>query len=31
VGAAAQLAFVSSRAVAVLVGQRLIGAKQFEK
>jgi sulfopyruvate decarboxylase TPP-binding subunit len=31
VAAAAQLAFVSSRAVAVLIGQRLIGAKQFEK
>lgn len=30
VAAAAQLAFVSSRAVAVLVGQRLIGAKIFE-
>ena len=27
---AAQLAFVSSRAVAVLIGQRLIGAKIFE-
>ena len=27
---AAQLAFVSSRAVAVLIGQRLIGAKKFE-
>ena len=31
VAAAAQLAFVSGRAVAVLIGQRLIGAKQFEK
>jgi sulfopyruvate decarboxylase TPP-binding subunit len=31
VTAGAQLAFVSSRAVAVLIGQRLIGAKQFEK
>ena len=31
VAAAAQLAFTSSRAVAVLLGQRLIGAKQFEK
>jgi sulfopyruvate decarboxylase alpha subunit len=31
VEAAAQLAFVSTRAVAVLIGQRLIGAKQFEK
>jgi sulfopyruvate decarboxylase alpha subunit len=30
VTAAAQMAFVSSRAVAVLVGQRLIGAKKFE-
>jgi sulfopyruvate decarboxylase alpha subunit len=27
---AAQLAFVSNRAVAVLIGQRLIGAKKFE-
>jgi hypothetical protein len=27
---AAQLAFVSNRAVAVLIGQRLIGAKTFE-
>jgi sulfopyruvate decarboxylase alpha subunit len=31
VAAAAQFAFVSSRPVAVLIGQRLIGAKQFEK
>ena len=31
VAAAAQLAFASNRAVAVLLGQRLIGAKQFEK
>jgi sulfopyruvate decarboxylase alpha subunit len=31
VGAGAQLAFMSNRAVAVLLGQRLIGAKQFEK
>jgi sulfopyruvate decarboxylase alpha subunit len=31
VAAGAQLAFESSRAVAVLLGQRLIGAKQFEK
>jgi len=31
VAAGAQLAFVSSRAVAVLIGQRLIGAKQFEQ
>jgi len=30
VEAAAQLAFVSSRAVALLIGQRLIGAKTFE-
>jgi sulfopyruvate decarboxylase alpha subunit len=30
VAAAAQLAFVSNRAVAVLIGQRLIGAKKFE-
>ena len=30
VTAAAQMAFVSNRAVAVLVGQRLIGAKKFE-
>ena len=30
VAAAAQLAFVSTRAVAVLIGQRLIGAKRFE-
>ncbi len=27
---AAQMAFVSNRAVAVLIGQRLIGAKRFE-
>ena len=27
---AAQMAFVSNRAVAVLIGQRLIGAKKFE-
>jgi sulfopyruvate decarboxylase alpha subunit len=31
VAAGAQLAFASNRAVAVLLGQRLIGAKQFEK
>ena len=31
VAAAAQFAFLSSRPVAVLIGQRLIGAKQFEK
>ena len=31
VAAAAQLAFASSRPVAVLIGQRLVGAKQFEK
>jgi sulfopyruvate decarboxylase alpha subunit len=31
VAAGAQLAFTSSRAVAVLIGQRLIGAKQFDK
>jgi sulfopyruvate decarboxylase alpha subunit len=30
VAAAAQMAFVSNRAVALLVGQRLIGAKRFE-
>ncbi|MFN8058988.1 MAG: thiamine pyrophosphate-binding protein [Vicinamibacterales bacterium] len=30
VAAAAQLAFVSSRAVAVLLGQRLIGTKKFQ-
>jgi sulfopyruvate decarboxylase alpha subunit len=30
VAMAAQLAFVSNRAVAVLIGQRLIGAKTFE-
>lgn len=30
VAMAAQLAFVSSRAVAVLIGQRLVGAKTFE-
>lgn len=30
VAAAAQLAFVSTRAVSVLIGQRLIGAKRFE-
>ena len=30
VAAGAQMAFVSVRAVAVLVGQRLIGAKKFE-
>jgi sulfopyruvate decarboxylase TPP-binding subunit len=30
VTAAAQMAFVSSRAVALLIGQRLIGAKKFE-
>jgi sulfopyruvate decarboxylase alpha subunit len=29
--AGAQLAFTTNRAVAVLLGQRLIGAKQFEK
>jgi sulfopyruvate decarboxylase alpha subunit len=31
VAAGAQLAFASNRAVAVLLGQRLIGAKQFEQ
>jgi sulfopyruvate decarboxylase alpha subunit len=31
VAAGAQLAYASNRAVAVLLGQRLIGAKQFEK
>jgi sulfopyruvate decarboxylase alpha subunit len=31
VRAAAMLAFQSSRAVAVLIGQRVIGAKRFEK
>jgi sulfopyruvate decarboxylase alpha subunit len=31
VAAGAQLAFTSNRAVAVLLGQQLIGAKQFEK
>jgi sulfopyruvate decarboxylase alpha subunit len=31
VSAGAQLAFTSNRPVAVLLGQRLIGAKQFEK
>lgn len=31
VAAAAQFAFASSRPVAVLIGQRLIGAKQFEQ
>ena len=30
VAAAAQLAFVSNRACAVLIGQRLVGAKRFE-
>jgi len=30
VAAAAQMAFVSSRAVALLIGQRVIGAKKFE-
>lgn len=30
VAAAAQLAFVSSRAVAVLIGQRLVGSKKFD-
>lgn len=30
VAAAAQMAFVSNRAVALLIGQRLIGAKTFE-
>ncbi|MGH9255190.1 MAG: thiamine pyrophosphate-binding protein [Vicinamibacterales bacterium] len=30
VAAAAQMAFASSRAVALLIGQRLIGAKKFE-
>jgi sulfopyruvate decarboxylase alpha subunit len=30
VEAAAQMAFVSSRAVALLIGQRLVGAKKFE-
>ncbi|MBI4887107.1 MAG: phosphonopyruvate decarboxylase [Acidobacteria bacterium] len=30
VAAAAQLAFVSARAVALLIGQRLVGAKTFE-
>jgi sulfopyruvate decarboxylase TPP-binding subunit len=30
VAAAAQMAFVSNRAVALLVGQRLIGAKKFD-
>jgi sulfopyruvate decarboxylase alpha subunit len=31
VAAAAQMAFVSSRAVALLIGQRVIGAKKFEE
>jgi sulfopyruvate decarboxylase alpha subunit len=31
VAAAARLAFQSSRAVAVLIGQRVIGSKRFEK
>jgi hypothetical protein len=31
VRAAAMLAFQSYRAVAVLIGQRVIGAKRFEK